>query len=301
MAAFHLQSTVFTSTRVPNMHIITDPQQLRNEIKTLKRQGQEIAFVPTMGNLHNGHLQLVKQAKKKTSIVVVSIFVNPMQFDNPDDLKSYPKTLANDCQLLEQEDVTIVFTPDVSTIYPNGLAAQTYVEVPGLSDRLEGALRPGHFRGVTTIVNKLFNLVQPDYACFGKKDFQQLAIIKQMVSDLGMPIHIIPVDIEREENGLALSSRNSKLSLIEKEKAPLLSAIMNKIAQLLPNQDIAYSELIDAASKELNENGFNVDAIDIVDSKTLQPINSKSVQVVILVAAFLGDTRLIDNKVVNLQ
>ena len=223
------------------------------------------------------------------------------QFDNPDDLKSYPKTLKNDCQLLEQEDVTIVFTPEANTIYPNGLAAQTYVEVPDLSGYLEGALRPGHFRGVTTIVNKLFNLVQPDYACFGKKDFQQLAIIKQMVTDLAMPIEIIPVDIEREENGLALSSRNGKLSPIEKQKAPLLSKIMNKIALLLPNQDVTYTELIDSASKELNEHGFNVDAIDIVDSKTLQPIDNKSAQIVILIAAFLGDTRLIDNKVVNLQ
>jgi pantoate--beta-alanine ligase len=283
------------------MHIITDPKQLQNEIKTLKRQGLDIAFVPTMGNLHNGHLQLVRQAKKKTSVIVVSIFVNPMQFDNPDDLKSYPKTLENDCQLLEQEDVTIVFTPEADTIYPNGLAAQTYVEVPDLSGYLEGALRPGHFRGVTTIVNKLFNLVQPDYACFGKKDFQQLAIIKKMVTDLAMPIEIIPVDIVREENGLALSSRNSKLSPIEKQKAPLLSKIMNKIAQQLSNQNVAYRELIDSASKELNENGFNVDAIDIVDSKTLQPINHKSAQIVILIAAFLGDTRLIDNKVVNLQ
>jgi len=283
------------------MHIITDPKQLQNEIKALKRQGKDIAFVPTMGNLHNGHLQLVRQAKQKTSIVVVSIFVNPMQFDNQDDLKTYPKTLENDCQLLEKENVTIVFTPEADTIYPNGLTAQTYVEVPELSERLEGALRPGHFRGVTTIVNKLFNLVQPDYACFGKKDFQQLAIIKQMVTDLAMPIEIIPVDIEREENGLALSSRNGKLSSSERAKAPLLSKVMNKIAQSLPSKEIAHTELITAASKELNENGFTVDAIDIVDCNTLQPIDNNSKRIVILMAAFLGRTRLIDNQVINLQ
>ena len=283
------------------MHIITDPKQLQNAIKTLKRQGKDIAFVPTMGNLHNGHLQLVRQAKQKTPVVVVSIFVNPMQFDNSDDLKTYPKTLENDCQLLKKENVTIVFTPEVDTIYPNGLAAQTYVEVPGLSDSLEGELRPGHFRGVTTIVNKLFNLVQPDYACFGKKDFQQLAIIKKMVTDLAMPIEIIPVDIVREENGLALSSRNSKLTPSEKNKAPILSKVMSKIAQLLPNKDIVYTELIETASKELNENGFTVDAIDIVDCNTLQPIDNNSVKIVILMAAFLGQTRLIDNQIVNLQ
>jgi pantoate--beta-alanine ligase len=283
------------------MHIINDPKLLRDKIKQLKQQGEEIAFVPTMGNLHNGHLQLVRQAKKKTKVVVVSIFVNPMQFDNADDLQSYPKTLENDCQLLEQEGVTLVFTPDAETIYPNGLAAQTYVEVPGLSERLEGALRPGHFRGVSTIVNKLFNLVQPDYACFGEKDFQQLAIIRQMVADLALPIEIIPVATVREESGLAMSSRNNKLSTAEKEKAPLLAKVMNQIAQALPNQAAAYSQLIDQATKELDNGGFTVDAIDIVDSRTLQAIEKNSKQAVILMAAFLGSTRLIDNKVVDLH
>ncbi|MCW8995796.1 MAG: pantoate--beta-alanine ligase [Psychromonas sp.] len=283
------------------MHIINDPSLLRDKIKQLKQQGQEIAFVPTMGNLHQGHLQLVRQAKKKTAVVVVSIFVNPMQFDNAQDLQSYPKTLENDCQLLEQEGVSIVFTPDAQTIYPNGLAAQTYVEVPGLSEHLEGALRPGHFRGVSTIVNKLFNLVQPDYACFGEKDFQQLAIIKQMVSDLALPIEIIPVPIVREESGLAMSSRNNKLSAAEKKKAPLLAKVMNQIATNIHNKETTYSQLIDHASIQLEDAGFKVDAIDIVDSSSLQTVDQNSKQVVILMAAFLGATRLIDNKVVNLH
>ena len=282
------------------MHIINDPKLLRDKIKQLKQQGQEIAFVPTMGNLHNGHLQLVRQAKKKAAIVVVSIFVNPLQFDNAQDLKSYPKTLENDCKLLEQEAVSIVFTPDAQTIYPNGLDAQTYIEVPGLSERVEGPLRPGHFRGVCTIVNKLFNLVQPDYACFGEKDFQQLAIIKQMVTDLAMPIEIIPVAIVREENGLAMSSRNSKLSAKEKEKAPHLATVLNKMANKMQSKKIIYSQLIDTASKDLASGGFKVDAIDIVDSNTLQATDENTKQAVILMAAYLGNTRLIDNKVVNL-
>jgi pantoate--beta-alanine ligase len=283
------------------MHIINDPKLLREKIKQLKQQGQEIAFVPTMGNLHEGHLQLVRRAKEKTATVVVSIFVNPMQFDNAQDLQSYPKTLENDCKLLEQEDVSIVFTPDAKTIYPNGLAAQTFVEVPGLSERLEGALRPGHFRGVSTIVNKLFNLVQPDYACFGEKDFQQLAIIKQMVSDLALPIEIIPVPTVREANGLAMSSRNNKLSVSEKEKAPLLAKVMNQIAAAMQDNKILYSQIIDQAAKELENSGFTVDAIDIVDSCTLQALEKNSKQAVILMAAFLGATRLIDNRVVNLH
>ncbi len=283
------------------MHIINDPKLLREKIKQLKQQGQEVAFVPTMGNLHNGHLQLVREAKKKTDMVIVSIFVNPMQFNNAQDLQSYPKTLDNDCRLLAQEDVTIVFTPEVESIYPNGLAAQTYVEVPGLSERLEGALRPGHFRGMTTIVNKLFNLVQPDYACFGEKDFQQLAIVKQMVSDLALPISIIPVPTVREESGLAMSSRNNKLSAAEKAQAPLLAKAMNQIASKMQKQQGSYSQLIDHATQQLENAGFKVDAIDIVDSSSLEAVDEHSEQAVILMAAFLGSTRLIDNKVVNLH
>lgn len=283
------------------MYIINDPKLLREKIKQLRQQDQEIAFVPTMGNLHNGHLQLVREAKKKTDIVIVSIFVNPMQFDNTQDLQSYPKTLDNDCRLLAQEDVTIVFTPDAESIYPNGLATQTYVEVPGLSERLEGALRPGHFRGMSTIVNKLFNLVQPDYACFGEKDFQQLAIVKQMVSDLALPIEIVSVPTVREESGLAMSSRNNKLSAAEKEQAPLLAKVMNQIAANMQTQAVTDSQLIDHAIQQLESAGFRVDAIDIVDSSSLEAIDEHSEQAVILMAAFLGGTRLIDNKVVNLH
>ncbi|MFT6987047.1 MAG: pantoate--beta-alanine ligase [Psychromonas sp.] len=283
------------------MHIINQPELLREKIQELKQQGLTIAFVPTMGNLHDGHLQLVRQAKEKATIVVVSIFVNPMQFNNAQDLQNYPKTVEADQRLLEQQGVDIVFIPSPEVIYPNGLEKQTYVEVPGLSDCLEGELRPGHFRGMSTIVNKLFNLVQPDYACFGEKDFQQLAIVKKMVIDLAMPIEIIAVATVREASGLAMSSRNNKLTPAEKEKAPLLAQIMTKLATDLQNQQIDHTRLIANASAELDSNGFNTDAIHIVDSSTLQPVDSDSKAIVILMAAFLGATRLIDNKIVNLR
>lgn len=283
------------------MHIIDDPQQLREKIKQLKQQGCEIAFVPTMGNLHEGHITLVQAGQKKAAVVIVSIFVNPMQFNNAQDLLNYPKTVAQDCEKLAAAGVNIVFTPEASSIYPNGLDAQTYVEVPLLSDCLEGELRPGHFRGMSTIVNKLFNLVQPDYACFGEKDFQQLAIVKQMVSDLAMPIEIIPVATIREKNGLAMSSRNSKLSALEKQKAPFLAKVMDRLAIDLQAQKTELSILIAAASMDLNNAGFNTDAIHIVDAQTLQALSVHSAEAVILMAAFLGETRLIDNKVVILN
>ncbi|MFT4836365.1 MAG: pantoate--beta-alanine ligase [Psychromonas sp.] len=284
-----------------NMLIIDDPQQLREKIKKLKQQGSEIAFVPTMGNLHEGHLTLVQAGQKKAAVVIVSIFVNPMQFNNAQDLLNYPKTVTQDCEKLAAMGVNIVFTPSASSIYPNGLNAQTYVEVPLLSDCLEGELRPGHFRGMSTIVNKLFNLVQPDYACFGEKDFQQLAIVKQMVSDLALPIEIISVATKREKNGLAMSSRNTKLSGLEKQKAPFLATVMNRIAVDLQAQKTELSILIDNASSDLNNAGFNTDAIHIVDAQTLQAVSSHSKKAVILMAAFLGGTRLIDNKVVTLS
>lgn len=283
------------------MQIINDPKILRDKIKQLKQPGNEIAFVPTMGNLHEGHLTLVREGQKKAPVLVVSIFVNPMQFNNAQDLENYPKTLEQDCEALAEEGVDIVFTPSADVIYPNGLAAQTFVEVPELSDCLEGKLRPGHFRGMSTIVNKLFNLVQPDYACFGEKDFQQLAIVKRMVSDLAMPITIIPVATVRQPSGLAMSSRNNRLSEAEKQQAAFLSKIMNQLAVDVKMRKTGLSILIHDASRELESHGFNTDAIDIVDAQTLQAVDTNSTEAVILMAAFLGAVRLIDNKVVSLN
>jgi pantoate--beta-alanine ligase len=283
------------------MLIIKSPQQLRETIKKFKLQGKAICFIPTMGNLHHGHIELVKQGQKVAPISIVSIFVNPMQFNNAEDLNNYPKTLDADCKALENQKVDIVFIPSQDVIYPNGLVAQTYVEVPGLSDCLEGELRPGHFRGMCTIVNKLFNLVQPDYACFGEKDFQQLTIVKQMVADMAIPIEIIQVVTMREKSGLAMSSRNNKLSESDKLKAPLLAKVMNQLGNDVQNKTAQHSLLIHDACRELEAGGFDTDAIHIVDAVTLQAVNPQTKHAVILMATFLGSTRLIDNKVVTLS
>ncbi|MEL0658852.1 pantoate--beta-alanine ligase [Psychromonas arctica] len=283
------------------MQVIQDPTLLRSEIKKLKQQGAQVSFVPTMGNLHQGHLTLVKAGQQHADISVVSIFVNPMQFNNQSDLDNYPKTLAEDCAKLEQAGVDIVFTPSANVIYPNGLNAQTFIEVPGMSDCLEGELRPGHFRGVSTIVTKLFNLVQPDVACFGEKDFQQLSIIQQMVTDLAMPINIIPVATVREASGLAMSSRNGKLSADEKLIAPKLAEVMNNLGKSVQSNLENYKQSIMDASQALDQLGFKTDKIHVVDPITLAPLNAASKQAVVLMAAFLGETRLIDNLVVNLR
>jgi pantoate--beta-alanine ligase len=275
---------------------------LRAVIREFRQQGKRIAFVPTMGNLHSGHLTLVREAKQHADVVIVSIFVNPMQFDRAEDLVNYPRTLTDDCALLEQENVAVIFTPTPTIMYPKGLETQTYVEVPGISSLLEGAMRPGHFRGVSTVVTKLFNLVQPDLACFGQKDYQQLALIRKMVRDMAMPIEIIGVPTVRAEDGLALSSRNGYLTQAERSVAPTLSHVMRWIGDQLPLRQTAIPKLINEAADKLNSAGFRADAIDIVDAQTLLPLNEQSTDAVILIAAWLGNrARLIDNLVVNLR
>ena len=275
---------------------------LRAVIRDHRQQGKRIAFVPTMGNLHNGHLTLVREARQHADIVIVSIFVNPMQFDRAEDLANYPRTLSEDCALLEQEGVTAVFTPTPAIMYPQGLETQTFVEVPGISYLLEGAMRPGHFRGVSTVVTKLFNIVQPDVACFGQKDYQQLALIRKMVRDMAMPIEIIGGETVRADDGLALSSRNGYLSASERAIAPTLAKVMAWIGEALPARTHDLPALITEASEKLNEKGFRTDAIDIVDADSLLPLSENSASAVILMAAWLGNkARLIDNLVVNLR
>ncbi len=283
------------------MLITALPQQLREEISDWKRQGLTIGFVPTMGNLHLGHLTLVEEAKSRADIVVVSIFVNPMQFDRDADLNAYPRTLQQDCDLLKEKGVDLVFTPAPEVMYPKGLKAQTFVEVPGISSLLEGALRPGHFRGVSTVVTKFFNLVTPDLACFGEKDCQQLTLIKHMVTDLAMPIEIIPVATVREASGLAMSSRNGYLTKEEKRLAPKLAQVMNWICQQIKQGERNMAHLQSAATRQLDQAGFNTDSIDIVDAESLRPLAASSQQAVVLMAAFLGKARLIDNQTVCLQ
>ncbi|MDX6020718.1 pantoate--beta-alanine ligase [Scandinavium sp. V105_16] len=283
------------------MLIIETLPLLRQHIRRLRQEGKRIALVPTMGNLHDGHMKLVDEAKAAADVVVVSIFVNPMQFDRADDLARYPRTLQEDSEKLNKRKVDFVFAPAPADIYPQGTDTQTFVDVPGISTMLEGASRPGHFRGVSTIVSKLFNLVQPDVACFGEKDFQQLALIRKMVADMGYDIDIIGVPTVRAKDGLALSSRNGYLTNDQRKIAPGLSKVMNAMAEKLLAGERDLDEMVALAGQDLNEKGFRADDIQIRDADTLQELSASSKRAVILMAAWLGQARLIDNKTVELS
>ncbi len=252
-----------------------------------------------MGNLHDGHMKLVDEARARADIVVVSIFVNPMQFDRADDLARYPRTLQEDCEN-SKTPRGYCLSPAPADVYPQGTEDATYVDVPGISTMLEGASRPGHFRGVSTIVSKLFNLVQPDVACFGEKDFQQLALIRKMVADMGYDIEIVGVPIVRAKDGLALSSRNGYLTADERKIAPGLSKVMNTMAEQLVAKELSAEEIVALAEQALNDKGFRADDIQIRDADTLLELTDTSKRAVLLVAAWLGQARLIDNKVVEL-
>ncbi|MEQ9866896.1 pantoate--beta-alanine ligase [Pectobacterium aroidearum] len=282
------------------MLIIETPLLLRREVRRWRQEGKRIALVPTMGNLHDGHMTLVDEARARADIVIVSVFVNPMQFERPDDLARYPRTLQEDCEKLNRRGADLVFAPSPDVIYPNGLESQTFVDVPGLSSMLEGASRPGHFRGVATIVSKLFNLVQPDVACFGEKDYQQLALIRQLVRDMGYDIDIIGVPIVRTKDGLALSSRNGYLSAEERQLAPILYQLMMALSAQLDNGDRQIETMLEQTAEQLREAGFTPDELFIRDADTLQPLNTASTRAVILMAAWLGKARLIDNHQVDL-
>lgn len=274
---------------------------LRQHIRRLRLEGKRIALVPTMGNLHDGHMKLIDEAKDRADVVVASIFVNPMQFDRPDDLARYPRTLQEDCEKLNKRKVDMVFSPAPDQIYPQGTEGQTYVDVPGLSTMLEGASRPGHFRGVATIVSKLFNLVQPDIACFGEKDFQQLRLIRKMVADMGYDIEIVGVPIVRAKDGLALSSRNGYLTAEQRKAAPGLYKVMNDLGEKLQAGERNLEEMIAIAEQELNEKGFRPDDIQIRDADTLLELTEGSQRAVTLMSAWLGQARLIDNQVTELR
>ncbi|MGP3217197.1 pantoate--beta-alanine ligase [Serratia bockelmannii] len=282
------------------MIIIETLPMLRQQIRRWRQEGKRIALVPTMGNLHDGHMTLVDEARARADVVVVSIFVNPMQFDRPDDLARYPRTLQEDSEKLTRRGVDLVFAPAPAAVYPQGLEQQTYVNVPGISSILEGASRPGHFRGVSTIVSKLFNLVQPDLACFGEKDYQQLALIRKMVADMGYDIDIVGVPTVRAKDGLALSSRNGYLTAEERKIAPQLSKIMNALAQQLANGERQVETLLEQTAEQLRAAGFTPDELFIRDADSLQPLTVDSQRAVVLMAAWLGKARLIDNQQVDL-
>ncbi|HKN04619.1 MAG TPA: pantoate--beta-alanine ligase [Buttiauxella sp.] len=282
------------------MLIIETIPLLRQQIRRWRQEGKRIALVPTMGNLHDGHMKLVDDAKSRADVVVTTIFVNPMQFDRPDDLTRYPRTLQEDCEKLNHRKVDLVFAPAPGDIFPKGLDSQTFVEVPGLSTMLEGASRPGHFRGVSTIVSKLFNMVQPDIACFGEKDFQQLALIRKMVADMGYDIEIIGVPTVRAKDGLALSSRNGYLNAEQRKIAPGLHKVMQSLADKLRAGERDTEEMLAIAATELNEKGFRSDDLQIRDADTLLELDVESKSAVVLMAAWLGQARLIDNIQVKL-
>ncbi|MBJ7266652.1 pantoate--beta-alanine ligase [Idiomarina abyssalis] len=264
------------------------------ELRKWRQQQSEVALVPTMGNLHDGHLHLVKTALERCDNVVVSIFVNPMQFGANEDLDSYPRTLEADCQALDALGVSAVFTPQVSDVYPRGLDKQTRIEVPGISDILCGASRPGHFTGVATIVCKLFNMVQPQLAVFGEKDYQQLQVIRLMTQDLSLPVEVLGEPTQRETSGLAMSSRNGYLSPEQKQQAAALYRTLQKTKVEL-GVSTNFSELEKAAEEDLSQAGFVPDYFSIRNAKDLQEATAEDTEWVILAAAFMGKTRLIDN------
>ncbi len=278
------------------MHIFHTITELRSWRKQVKR----VALVPTMGNLHAGHLALVRTAKAHADAVVVSIFVNRIQFGVGEDFDLYPRTLAEDVEKLTEAGADVVFAPSETELYPNG-TQQYFVEPPAIQNELCGRSRPGHFRGVATIVTKLFNIVQPDVACFGKKDYQQLAVIKGMVQDLNMDIDIIPVEIERADTGLALSSRNGYLTIEQREQAAQLSSQLRTMAEAIRRGNRQFAALENSAATYLQQHGWQVDYIEVRHAQTLTKAQISDKNLVIVAAAILGTTRLIDNLEVQLE
>lgn len=272
------------------MKIIHTIQELRD----WRREAGSVAFVPTMGNLHEGHLALVREAAKRADKVVVSIFVNRLQFGQGEDFDHYPRTLEQDAAKLAGEGVAVLFAPSEQELYPN-VAQQYNVEPPNLQNELCGAFRPGHFRGVATVVAKLFNIVEPDYACFGKKDYQQLVILQGMATDLNFRVEIVPVDIGRAADGLALSSRNQYLSEAERKQAPQLYRELQAVARAVENGKRDYAALEQQAAANLKQAGWQVDYVEIRHAGNLQVAHVGDSELVVLAAARLGNTRLIDN------
>ena len=280
------------------MIVCNNIKQLRAQVAQWRNDNESIAFVPTMGNLHDGHLSLVKIAKQKASRVVASIYVNPLQFAPDEDFSSYPRTLDSDLEKLETLGTDLVFIPDSTIIYPQGEQHSTFVEVPELSHIIEGEFRPVFFRGIATVVLKLFNLVKPDIAVFGEKDFQQLLIIRRMVADMCLPIEIIGGETQRETDGLAMSSRNNYLDVDERKKSGLFSlALVGLRQQIIPGVNI--SDARTTCIEGLREQGFLVDYVTLRETSDLQLVHDDEVlvnkELVILAAVTLGKTRLIDN------
>lgn len=281
------------------MQTLSDIDSLRRTLADARRSGRRIGLAPTMGNLHDGHLALVAAARQRADFVVASIFVNPLQFGPGEDFASYPRTLDADCAALEAAGCDLVFAPPAEALYPNGTDQPSTVSVPGVSEGLCGASRPGHFDGVATVVTMLFNLFQPDLACFGEKDYQQLAVIRKMVADLHVPIEIIGVPIVRADDGLALSSRNGYLDAGQRARAPRLYAMLAQAREALERGDEPAATLRDGTAR-LVEAGFKPDYLELRRADDLGPVTDTTRHAVLLAAAHLGPARLIDNVKVTL-
>lgn len=278
-----------------SIETIARPAAILERVRAWRKQGLRVALVPTMGNLHKGHATLVAEARKHADRVVVSIFVNPLQFGPNEDFNAYPRTPVEDRALLEEYKADLLFAPEVSDMYPQNEQPHTIVQVPELSDILDGVVRPGHFIGVATVVAKLFNIVRPDVALFGEKDYQQLAIIKRMAVDLCIPVQVIGVPTVREVNGLAMSSRNRYLNDEQRVKAPHIYEVLHEVEQQLQKGRRDYAALEQAAVARLQHFGFVPDYVSIRDVGNLQLPTQKSHKLVVLVAVRLGRARLIDN------
>src|SRR5208282_1487841 len=267
---------------------------MRSASRAARRAGGRLGFVPTMGALHEGHLSLMQAARASSDVVAASIFVNPTQFGPNEDLAKYPRSFERDCELLEREGVELLFAPAVEEMYPAG--AVTWVTVEGLSDKLDGCSRPGHFRGVTTVVAKLFHVVEPDAAFFGQKDAAQVAIIPRMVRDLNFPVEIVACPIVREPDGLAMSSRNAYLDSQQRKEALVLHRSLMRVKKMWEGGQHSAEKLLAAGREELGtENSVRLDYFEIADPESLDPVGNVGKGALVAVAAFVGATRLIDN------
>jgi pantoate--beta-alanine ligase len=283
-----------------SMRILKTIDEAQSTCRQTKSQGKRLGLVPTMGALHEGHLSLVRAARLQCDVVAVSIFVNPLQFGPREDLQRYPRDLERDCRLLETEGVSLVFAPSPEEMYPStgskDSQSATLVEVTGLSERLEGKTRPGHFRGVTTVVNKLFNIMGPEAAFFGQKDAQQVVILRRMVRDLNMPVQMVVCPILREADGLAMSSRNAYLDPPHRVAAAVLHRALVRVQDLFAQGERCAALLADAGRRLIQEERLaRLDYFELVDPETLDPLKAASPGALAVAAAFLGETRLIDN------
>jgi len=283
------------------MEVITCISEMRQRVDQWRQAGQKIGLVPTMGNLHSGHTKLVDHARQSCDRIVVSIFVNPLQFGANEDYSTYPRTLDADQEKLSSKSVDVIFAPGVKELYPTGIPLSTQISIPTLSNMLCGEKRPGHFEGMLMVVTKLFNIVQPHVATFGKKDYQQLKLVEQLVCDLSLPVTIIAVDTERESDGLARSSRNSYLSESERQRASALANLLDCAASSIIDGGQDYLTALGMLRHHLDLAGFDVDYVSLRKQSDLAEARDGDTHLVLLAAAKLGNARLIDNREIEIS